>query len=88
MRVCYLCEAPLWALPRVFFFMRLSICARVVSFMARTASARTRKGRVVQFEPVVLRGHIDVAEANLLGWQLELSSAVGSLALLNQALFV
>jgi hypothetical protein len=87
-------EAPFWDFWRGYFFlMRLSIWARVVSFMARTPSARTRfkqacDGGVVQDEPVVFGGDIDVAEADLLGRELELGSAVGSFALLDQALLV
>src|ERR1035437_4042242 len=49
---------------------------------------QTRDGRVSEDEPVIFGGHVDIAEADLLGGELEFGSAVGSLALLNQALFV
>jgi lipid-binding SYLF domain-containing protein len=45
-------------------------------------------GGVIEHEPVVFGGYIDVAEADLLGRQLELGSAVRAFALLDQALLV
>lgn len=56
-------------------------------FRAHTLQ-QTCNGRVVQLEPVVFSGYVDVAEADLLGWELELGSAVRPFALLNQALLV
>ena len=41
--------------------------------------------RIVECKPVIFGRNVDVTEANLLGWELELGSAVGTLALLDQA---
>jgi hypothetical protein len=40
---------------------------------------------IVECEPVIFSCNVDVTEANLLGWELELGSAVGTFALLDQA---
>lgn len=45
-------------------------------------------GWVVEDEPVIFGCDIDVAESDLLGRDLELGSAVGPFALLDQAFFV
>ena len=93
-RSSYLWCAPLLDLGSAAFLrMRLSIWARVVSFMARTpfgadALQQAGDGWIVEFEPVVFGGHVDVAEADLLGGELELGPAVGAFALLDQALLV
>ena len=43
---------------------------------------------IVQYEPVIFRGDVDVAKADLLGRELELGAAVWSFALLDESLFV
>lgn len=45
-------------------------------------------GRVIEYEPIVFGGDVDIAEADLLGGELEFCSAMRTLALLNQALLV
>ena len=45
-------------------------------------------GWVIEYEPIIFGGDVDVAEADLLGGELELSAAVRSFALLDEALLV
>ena len=45
-------------------------------------------GWIVEYEPIIFGCDVDIAEADLLGWELEFGAAVRSFALLDQALFM